>query len=1053
MANEELRFDIIGNDRATGAFSRVGGSVKDMGDRMNVATKQAVLLDEAMNRQRTAARVSVDATLALAKADDILAEAEHTLRDGALEAELALKRETEAKKKSGDAALEAAAKNKRFQDSLNKVASGAQSKGGPGWLGPALLAAPVATTVAGVGAGAAIGLGGAFVTAGIAAAAYGTVAKSVLSQAATASQAASKAQTTYNAAISAGVPKVAAQATLQKANAQAQLTYNAALAGGANPAKALAAYHLALAKNQESYNAATSKGTYNAKAYAAEQRAITKAYEGMSPAQVQLAKQLGGISDQWSKFRQSVTPLIASSLQPWLKGVGTGLQSLKSLITPMGPVVHDLGSSFATLTDSSVFRTFTAWVGTEGAKVAGSAGGAVLDLITAMTFLLPKFSPLITGAANGISKWGDAFVKWSASQKAANEIQSFLTWFHDNGPLVTTLLKNVGGALKALAPGLGPASATELKLVSGFFAFIAKLPPGVAKPLEETAAVLLTLNKLGVVKVGLNVSGKLAGKFATTALGKSLLGEAGVAGLVLPVTLSVAAIAGLSQIKDKKGGGSLLAPKAADLGYNGSWAHDISHWWDVLNADIGGIQARMRHATFAWADSVRAGVITDLDSMRHQASSIWDQVWSNTVGRANRGSADTLKILSGWQHNVSHWFDTARHDASSIWDSAWNNTVGRANRGSADTIRLLSGWEHNVAHWFDTARHDAASIWASTWSNTVGQAQRGVNDVVRWVSTVPGRVTGVFRGARSWLYNQGRDILYGLWDGLEFVWHKVTGWISSLAGWIKAHKGPVSFDRTLLEPAGRALMTGLRVGLEGGFVGIKDIVSGMAGSIGNQFSGLVSLGGKVGSFISGLFGGGGNYKPGAGVSQWKSVVDQALRLNGLSTSLDSQVLYQMQTESGGNPNIQNNTDSNARAGTPSRGLMQVIGPTFSAYHVAGTSSNILNPLANVAAAINYARHVYGPSLMNRFGGIGSGHGYATGTLSAAPGWAWVGERGPELMHFRGGEQVVPHHAAAAGSTYVINVHPTPLARPADIGREVVGAIRAHEQRSGKGWRS
>lgn len=34
-------------------------------------------------------------------------------------------------------------------------------------------------------------------------------------------------------------------------------------------------------------------------------------------------------------------------------------------------------------------------------------------------------------------------------------------------------------------------------------------------------------------------------------------------------------------------------------------------------------------------------------------------------------------------------------------------------------------------------------------------------------------------------------------------------------------------------------------------------------------------------------------------------------------------------------------------------------------------------------------------------------GYAAGTRSAAPGWSWVGEKGPELMRFRGGEQVMP----------------------------------------------
>jgi hypothetical protein len=38
--------------------------------------------------------------------------------------------------------------------------------------------------------------------------------------------------------------------------------------------------------------------------------------------------------------------------------------------------------------------------------------------------------------------------------------------------------------------------------------------------------------------------------------------------------------------------------------------------------------------------------------------------------------------------------------------------------------------------------------------------------------------------------------------------------------------------------------------------------------------------------------------------------------------------------------------------------------------------------------------------------------FAAGTPSAPPGWAWVGERGPELVRFRGGEQVIPNRLAA-----------------------------------------
>ncbi|MFC9496592.1 MULTISPECIES: LysM peptidoglycan-binding domain-containing protein [unclassified Streptomyces] len=64
-------------------------------------------------------------------------------------------------------------------------------------------------------------------------------------------------------------------------------------------------------------------------------------------------------------------------------------------------------------------------------------------------------------------------------------------------------------------------------------------------------------------------------------------------------------------------------------------------------------------------------------------------------------------------------------------------------------------------------------------------------------------------------------------------------------------------------------------------------------------------------------------------------------------------------ESSGNPLAINNWDSNAVAGTPSKGLLQVIDPTFKAYHVPGTSMNSYDPVANITAACNYAADKYG----------------------------------------------------------------------------------------------
>ena len=56
-----------------------------------------------------------------------------------------------------------------------------------------------------------------------------------------------------------------------------------------------------------------------------------------------------------------------------------------------------------------------------------------------------------------------------------------------------------------------------------------------------------------------------------------------------------------------------------------------------------------------------------------------------------------------------------------------------------------------------------------------------------------------------------------------------------------------------------------------------------------------------------------------------------------------------------------------------------------------------------------------------------GAGYARGTRSATPGWRWVGENGPELMRFTGGEAVYTAEQSRAlisaqggGATFVDN---------------------------------
>ena len=124
-----------------------------------------------------------------------------------------------------------------------------------------------------------------------------------------------------------------------------------------------------------------------------------------------------------------------------------------------------------------------------------------------------------------------------------------------------------------------------------------------------------------------------------------------------------------------------------------------------------------------------------------------------------------------------------------------------------------------------------------------------------------------------------------------------------------------------------------------------------------------------------------NYNPSAGVEQWRTLATRALQMTGQYSEANLQrLLYQMQTESGGNPNAINNWDINAINGTPSKGLMQVIDPTFRAYAMAGYDKNIYDPLSNMLASIRYAVSTYG-SLAAAYRGVGYENGIGDINLS------------------------------------------------------------------------
>lgn len=224
--------------------------------------------------------------------------------------------------------------------------------------------------------------------------------------------------------------------------------------------------------------------------------------------------------------------------------------------------------------------------------------------------------------------------------------------------------------------------------------------------------------------------------------------------------------------------------------------------------------------------------------------------------------------------------------------------------------------------------------------------------------------------------NVGGDI----WSGVKSFFGGVADKLKDAIEWLKH---PLKNTAKLINNATDSLMSLL-----------PDSFKNLAGSMIGKMTSMISD--KFKKLIQGYKddnedGGGSVGNPGgAGVMRWKSYVAKALKANGIEPTgyRIGKILATIQRESGGNPRAINLWDSNAKAGIPSKGLMQTIGPTFNAFKFAG-HGNIYNGYDNLLAAINYIKHRYGTSDA-AFARVAAS-GYAKGGIIDREQMALIGE--------------------------------------------------------------
>jgi TP901 family phage tail tape measure protein len=494
----------------------------------------------------------------------------------------------------------------------------------------------------------------------------------------------------------------------------------------------------------------------------------------------------------------------------------------------------------------------------------------------------------------------------------------------------------------------------------------------------------------------------------------------------------------------------------AIFGKIGAWFHD--RWNEILTA-LNTVLSPI-DAWFRARYSAITAIFAAIGKWFHDR---WGEIWTNLVNVLTPIGSwfqsrynDVTKIFSG----IGNWFHARFQEAWSAittlfggignWFSTqWNNVMNSVN-----------SFKNNLVNQFNTVKNDVTNIFRGLINGIIDQLNNGISAVEGFINffgqglnnvakalgtsgTIPsahlGRIphyasgTDSHPGGAAIVGEKGRELVFlppgtkvapndvtekllksggvpGYAGGIGDITSSILGWVSGGASAIV--NGIISSLNINLHLPGQ----------------LSSIATGAASSIKNwAISWVGDILSKVKSTVTGGTAGAGVAVniPG-NVSSW---IASAMSLTGVPSNWASALATIAMYESGGNPNAVNLTDSNAQAGHPSQGLMQTIPSTFAAYMVAG-HGNILNPIDNAAAAINYIKSRYGsvfnvPGIVSLSKG-GGYQGYENGTSFAAGGTSLVGEKGPELMYVPRGAQITPNDRLRSALSQQVVVNPTPV---------------------------